>query len=53
MVRRAFQDLFNEEKDVAARADRFVFYCDDLLQTYKENIRSPSKIGTIMMTVIK
>ncbi len=36
MVRRAFQDLFQEEKDVAGRADRFVFYCDDLLQVYKE-----------------
>ncbi len=36
MVRQAFQDLFNEEKDVEARADRFVFYCDELLRAYKE-----------------
>jgi hypothetical protein len=36
MVRRAFQDLFEETKSVENRASRFVFYCDDLLQTYKE-----------------
>lgn len=36
MVRQAFQDLFNEEKDIEARVDRFVFYCDELLNAYKE-----------------
>lgn len=35
-VRFIFQDLFNEEKSVENRVDRFVFYCDDLLQAYKE-----------------
>ncbi len=35
-VRFIFQDLFNEEKNVENRVDRFVFYCDDLLQNYKE-----------------
>ena len=30
-----FQDLFNEEKDIEGRADRFVFYCDELLKEYK------------------
>lgn len=30
-----FQDLFNEEKDVEGRADRFIFYCDELLKDYK------------------
>lgn len=36
MVRHAFLDLYNEEKDSAARADRFVFYCDELLRAYRE-----------------
>ncbi len=36
MVRQAFQNLFNEEKDIEARVDRFVFYCDELLRAYKE-----------------
>jgi hypothetical protein len=31
-----FRDLFNENKDVAGRADRFIYYCDELLQLYKE-----------------
>ncbi len=35
MVRRAFEDLFNEENLVENRADRFVFYCDELLKDYK------------------
>lgn len=36
MVRRAFADLFDEEKSVENRVGRFRFYCDDLLQVYKE-----------------
>lgn len=36
MVRRAFEDLFDETKNVENRVDRFRFYCDDLLQDYKE-----------------
>jgi hypothetical protein len=35
MVRRAFEDLFNEEKSAENRVDRFRFYCDDLLGDYK------------------
>lgn len=34
-ARFVFQDLFNEEKDIEGRADRFVFYCDELLKDYK------------------
>lgn len=30
-----FQDLFNEEKEIEGRADRFIFYCDELLREYK------------------
>ena len=30
-----FKDLFNEEKDTHSRADRFVFYCDEMLQQYR------------------
>lgn len=36
-----FKDLFNEEKDIGGRVDRFVFHCDELLQEYKaQNPRS-------------
>ncbi len=35
-VRYAFQDLFNEEKEIEGRVDRFVFYCDELLKEYRE-----------------
>lgn len=35
-VRSMFRDLFNEEKEVENRVDRFVFYCDELLKEYKE-----------------
>lgn len=38
-VRFIFQDLFNEEKDIEGRADRFVFYCDELLKEYKSTKR--------------
>jgi len=37
-----FGDLFNEEKNVADRLDRFIFYCNDLLNEYK--IQYPLKI---------
>lgn len=36
MVRRAFEDLFKEEKLVENRVDRFVFYCEELLKDYRE-----------------
>ena len=35
-VRHIFQDLFNENKEVDGRIDRFVFHCDELLAAYKE-----------------
>ena len=35
-VKFAFTDLFNEEKSIAGRMDRFIFYCDELLKAYKE-----------------
>ncbi len=34
-VRFCFQDLFNENKDIENRVDRFVFYCDEMLRDYK------------------
>lgn len=41
-IKFAFDDLFNEEKSVDGRMDRFVFYCDELLVAYKE--KYPLKI---------
>jgi len=41
-VKFAFTDLFNEDKDIAGRMDRFIFYCDELLNAYKE--KYPLKI---------
>lgn len=35
-VRQMFQDLFNEEKAIDGRVDRFVFHCDQMLQSYQE-----------------
>ncbi len=35
-VRYMFQDLFNENKEVDGRIDRFVFHCDELLREYKD-----------------
>lgn len=32
-----FDDLFDENKDMLGRADRFVFYCDQLLIQYRKN----------------
>ena len=34
-VRSMFSDLFNEDKDVHGRADRFIFFCDQLLDVYR------------------
>lgn len=34
-VRSMFLDLYNESKALDSRADRFVFYCDQLLEEYK------------------
>lgn len=40
--RQLFGDLFNETKDVAGRMDRFLFYCEELLQDYRRmHPRSP------------
>ena len=30
-----FRDLFNEDKEIGGRVDRFVFYCDELLREFK------------------
>ncbi len=35
-VRYMFQDLFNENKAVDGRIDRFVFHCNELLREYRE-----------------
>ncbi len=43
-VRSMFQDLFNEGKSVDGRADRFVFYCDQLLGQYRK--KQPLAIDT-------
>ncbi len=34
-VRQLFSDLFNESRDIAGRMDRFVFYCEELLEDYR------------------
>lgn len=36
-TRHMFLDLFNEDKSLEGRAGRFVYYCDMLLQEYKDN----------------
>jgi predicted RNA-binding protein len=41
MVRIMFRDLFNENKEVEGRMDRFVFYCNEMLQAYKSNHQRP------------
>ncbi len=41
-VKFAFTDLFNEEKEITGRMDRFIFYCDELMKAYKE--KYPLKI---------
>jgi hypothetical protein len=35
-VRQVFLDLFNEQKEIDGRVDRFIFHCDELLREYKE-----------------
>ncbi len=35
-VKMMFNDLFNEEKSIQTRCDRFVFYCDELLKMYRD-----------------
>jgi hypothetical protein len=41
MVRIMFRDLFNENKEVDGRMDRFVFYCNEMLQAYKDKYQRP------------
>jgi len=41
MVRIMFRDLFNENKEVEGRMDRFVFYCNEMLQAYKDKYQRP------------
>lgn len=33
-VRLALRDLFNNDKEIGARVDRFIFYCNELLNIY-------------------
>ncbi|NJL74825.1 MAG: hypothetical protein HC892_07105 [Saprospiraceae bacterium] len=40
-VRLMFRELFNEDKAMEYRADRFVFYCDTLMEAYKEQQKKP------------
>lgn len=35
-TRHMFHDLFNENKAIDTRVDRFIFYCDELLRLYKK-----------------
>ena len=35
LIRDMYQDLFDEEKDIVGRADRFIFHSDVLLEEYK------------------
>ena len=35
-VRHCFKDLFNEDKNIADRVDRFLFYCEEMLADYKQ-----------------
>lgn len=35
-VKMMFQDLFNETKTVSGRIDRFIFYCDEMLERVRE-----------------
>jgi hypothetical protein len=42
MLRIMFRDLFNEVKDIEGRLDRFVFYCNELLQEYKGQNQKPA-----------
>ncbi len=42
MVRLAFRDLFDENKDIEVRLDRFLYYCNDLLKAYKAKVQRPA-----------
>lgn len=41
MVRIMFRDLFNENKEVDGRMDRFVFYCNEMLRAYQDQHQRP------------
>lgn len=43
-VQSMFDDLFDENKDVHSRADRFVFYCDQLMMQYRA--KYPMRVDT-------
>ena len=43
-VRSMFQELYNEEKELQGRVDRFLFYCDELFREYQE--KHPKTIET-------
>ncbi|MCB0617721.1 MAG: hypothetical protein KDC43_06815 [Saprospiraceae bacterium] len=36
LVRIMFRDLYQQEKDLEGRIDRFLFYCDELMAAYRE-----------------
>ncbi|MDX1665780.1 MAG: hypothetical protein R3350_01050 [Saprospiraceae bacterium] len=36
LVVHAFRDLFNEDREVGGRIDRFVYYCDELLSLHRK-----------------
>ena len=36
LMRHYFFDLFNEDKSIDGRMDRFVYYCDEMLREYKK-----------------
>ena len=40
-----FDDLFDEEKEVLGRADRFIFYCDQLMMQYRKKQPLSKAIG--------
>ena len=40
LIRDMFRDLFDEEKDIVGRADRFIFHSDILLEEFKNINRS-------------
>lgn len=35
-IKLMFKDLFNEDKDIEGRIDRFIFYCDNALLEFRE-----------------
>ena len=37
MAVQAFRELFDEDKDLIQRLDKFIFYCDQLLELYKKS----------------